>query len=315
MDGNGAVWLGMGRGMGCVGEDVTLRSICELDNTILGVIADLSTCQGIPTLTRLEIPALAYVGRMFGSVGQDFVVGAVGHHFAKFAQGISEGRIALQTEDDASSRGYDSECEETRAWIRVGQADEDGGQVDTQSIQKTGSSRACLTLLASLVTFLLLPEPPHLDLSNISTTTPFSIGCVLPSMPYPFWQDYLSDTKRLASSVQLLISPEHAILATSKEDRKYILDIFTSQICAQYGVHLMLSLESSHDVTSEVVWLGPNGILGAYEKQNLVPCESFCSTGSCTSGRDAESWVSVVETHAMLPGTTPAPVWQLNLTK
>jgi len=50
-----------------------------------------------------DIPALTYLGRITGSVGQDLLVGAAGHRLARLARDFSEGRIALHAGSDAST--------------------------------------------------------------------------------------------------------------------------------------------------------------------------------------------------------------------
>ncbi|RXK41624.1 hypothetical protein M231_01123 [Tremella mesenterica] len=156
-----------------------------------------------------------------------------------------------------------------------------------------------LLLLVSTFTILqIVPLPNMLSLSDgLATTTPFTIACVLPPGPSTDLNTmvYLSET--LGPHARLLVWPEN-VLVTLGEERQSAIDTVVREVAKRYGVWVVMGLDTRHDEPgekarkNEVVLVGPNGELGSYEKQKLVP---------------------LVESYLIEKGKAVAPIWDLDL--
>lgn len=140
-----------------------------------------------------------------------------------------------------------------------------------------------------------IPEPPLSTTSApLAEQTPFGLGFVLPSGKAK-WQisDLIHEAQIIGNRANLLVFPESAYYAVTADDRQNIIDRFVREVCQQYGVWIQLGIDApstraysgtssllwylqqmTDKKTNEVVLIGPQGVLGSYAKQKLIPCES-----------------------------------------
>lgn len=136
------------------------------------------------------------------------------------------------------------------------------------------------TLLLGIMYALLLvmPLPAPISLSTpISTMTPLSIGCVLPARSHLSPIDNLVHaSETLGPHAKLIVWPESALVLDGDEnERAEAIDKVHREVSARYRVWVMMGLESvvGDRRRNEAVLVGPDGLIGSYEKQKLVPCE------------------------------------------
>jgi hypothetical protein len=155
---------------------------------------------------------------------------------------------------------------------------------------------------------LILPlEYPSSFSAPLASSTPLSIGCVLSATPHHL-DSLIKETDRLASTAKILLWPEQALQLYSLEDREIVIRKVTD-VAQRHGVWIGLGLGSprspdeegegeedepdSSKRRNEIVFVGPEGLVGVYTKRKLVP---------------------IVESYGLLPGTETPPLWEIGLT-
>lgn len=163
---------------------------------------------------------------------------------------------------------------------------------DIQSSLSSHSHLLLVLMALSIPSFLLnLPLP----VSTISTSTPLTVGCVLP--PFQRYQhhsltldDYISESRKLQNSAKFLLWPEGAVSFNSEAERDAGFEQVRKSITSYVGVSFEETFTDPRD---------PNGSTGLkrtgiavmsnssaspylfYYKRHLVPiAESFSLTHS-----------------------------------
>lgn len=135
-------------------------------------------------------------------------------------------------------------------------------------------------------------ETPSLS-ASLETQTPFEIGLVLPR---PRGMRETIDTlihegQTIGNRANLLVYPENAFIARTAYERFDGIERIQYNLCKQYGIHVLMGIDSLDGAWSdidgvmvkvnghvnEMVLIGPDGMMGSYLKQNLVPCKSTLS--------------------------------------
>jgi hypothetical protein len=166
----------------------------------------------------------------------------------------------------------------------------DGHADSLSDVQSTLSSHAPSILLLALMSLsipsFLLDNFP-LPVSTISTSTPLTVGCVLP--PFQRYQhhsltldDYISESKKLQNSAKFLLWPEGAVSFNSEAERDAGFEQVRRSITSYVGVSFEETFTDPRD---------PNGSTGSkrtgiavmsnssaspylfYYKRHLVPSE------------------------------------------
>jgi hypothetical protein len=162
-----------------------------------------------------------------------------------------------------------------------------------------------ITLILTVVPGLFFPMMAPLSMSApISKMTPISVGCVLPQTKTRHLADFIRETDQLAPYAKILLWPEQALHLRTEEERVQVL-IQVHEVAARHGVWVGVGLGSpprSNPVAeddlehpkrrNEIVLVGPQGVVGEYEKRRLVP---------------------IVESYGYLPGSETPPLWEIGL--
>ena len=110
----------------------------------------------------------------------------------------------------------------------------------------------------------------------INQISPLSVACIIPPQPHPTVEDLVLLLRQVGNRAQLIFMPETALALRWEDERNSIVDTIIHEVCRQYGVWVMLSLEtpargSKHH--NEVTLLAPHGMVGRYAKRSLFPRE------------------------------------------
>jgi len=168
-----------------------------------------------------------------------------------------------------------------------------------------------LTSICGVLSSLPTPLPPAID-SPIADTTPFTVGCALPSKSRPSLTDIIHTLRQFGNRAQLVVLPETALSLHYVGDKTYAADEVQRNVSEQYGTYVALSTESPGNrgkMRNEVTLVGPHRVIGTYAKRSLFPSESFLLLNMPTS--DA----LVIESHRFQKGDSPPPVWRLDLSQ
>jgi apolipoprotein N-acyltransferase len=157
----------------------------------------------------------------------------------------------------------------------------------TSSIWQVARTNTPLNSLASVLALSLLISSMLLAPNNhpgslsrpLDQATPIALGCVLPDQPATL-SSLIAESTRLASQAKLLVWPETALSLSTAIEREEVLKSVEKLAKAQ-GVWIAAGLSDVKDIglsdkvrkRNEVVFVGPHGIIGSYEKRKLVPCE------------------------------------------
>lgn len=126
-----------------------------------------------------------------------------------------------------------------------------------------------------------IPNPTYTD-----TTTPFTLGCVLPQthLPHrtprsPTLKDYITETKKMTNA-NLVLWPEGALKFNTEADRSATFEeIFHNILEGQKGFHIGLGFEEGFQESQNgraskrngFALLVDNRVVLQYYKRNLVP--------------------------------------------
>ncbi|KAK8858522.1 hypothetical protein IAR55_002749 [Kwoniella newhampshirensis] len=160
------------------------------------------------------------------------------------------------------------------------------------------------TLLLTYGLLLAVPVPPPMSLSShVDLLTPLSVRCVLPPASKLSQLDSLiHSSETLGAHAKLIVWPEGSLRVNSMSERTDAVERVRRDISRRYGLWVVMSLESEMAAENpghkgkirknEAVLVGPDGEMGSYEKQKLVP---------------------LVESYSIDKGGNRAPVWPLDL--
>ena len=176
------------------------------------------------------------------------------------------------------------------AWY-MGRPDEDLLlQVDNQPRRQqfglhfqVGCLAICLSL-ATIPSFFIPPFP--LPVSNISVSTPLTVGCILPSFQrYKHHvltlDDYIDESKKIQSSARVILWPEGAVVFNNASERDEGLQLVREQITGSHtGVSFEETIDDPRDLTGRtsirrtgIAMVSKYSEPHIYYKRNLVPCE------------------------------------------
>lgn len=152
----------------------------------------------------------------------------------------------------------------------------------SQLVRSNGPSLSLASILslALLVSGIVLAPSSRPDsLSKpLDHLTPLTLACILPEHPSTL-KSLIVESTRMASQA-ILVWPETALHLGTVNEREEVLEAVESLAKSQ-GVWIAAGLSSVKGTNSgdkvtkrnEVVFVGPMGVVGSYEKRKLVPCE------------------------------------------
>jgi hypothetical protein len=163
--------------------------------------------------------------------------------------------------------------------------------------------------------------------ASLSEQTPSGIAMVLPPIKigesHPSVDGLIHEAQKVGNSANLLVFPETALVAKTEFERYDAIDRMVEEVCKQYGVYVQLGVDSYQGSwceedgvkvkregrINEVVLISPNGEVGCYSKQKLIPCECMLihNKGRCPAD------VADVESYPFSPGLLKVPTWSLYL--
>jgi hypothetical protein len=142
-----------------------------------------------------------------------------------------------------------------------------------------------LTLAIVIPGAFFAPTSHPSSLSHpLTEQTPVSLACILPKHPATL-NSLVQESTRLASQAKVLVWPETALQLSTVSERDDVLRQ-VEELAKKQGVWIAAGLSSLKDVDdgarvrrkNEVVFVGPDGVMGSYEKRKLVPCK--CTTAN-----------------------------------
>ncbi|WVQ80723.1 hypothetical protein IAT38_002828 [Cryptococcus sp. DSM 104549] len=113
---------------------------------------------------------------------------------------------------------------------------------------------------------------------------------------------YIYQSQTLGAHSRLTVWPEGAVRLPTRAARSDAIAQVAIRVCRQYGVWVLMGAQTDTENTvgsrgektspKEAILVGPQGEVGSYDKQKLVP---------------------FVESYAITKGVLPAPLWTLDL--
>lgn len=268
------------------------------------------TCQGIPSLA-IASPPIALVHRWLGIAGVDILLGLTAYTAYQTGTFLLPA-AQYQMEDIKSSMsgrsGRFSFVSGTDTPISALATPPWGGEAVSETsslLPSPGNSRrtdstprprssgvaglATAAMWAGLYTLTSEGDFQHLS-ASLHEQTPFGVGFVLPPTPKghssPTIDTIIHEAQTIGNRANLLVFPETVLIAKTDFERYDAIDRMIEEVCKQYGVWVQLGIDSYQGAWSEeagirvkregrinqVVLVSPDGEVGSYSKQKLIPC-------------------------------------------
>lgn len=242
---------------------------------------------------------VARATRYIGPTGVDFLLGSTA--YAAYETGVSLVNMRSEIADipyrsppspNPGSGIHSAESSQaSRAASAAATGTEHHSAGDTVGViaHMSGKS-AALALTTAAAALATWREPETQSTSDsLDLQTPFGLGFVLPQGT-GHWQlhELVHSAQTFGNRANLLVFRESAYYAYDSWDRQVAIDTFVRDVCQQYGGWVQLGVDSpsEHETgragpiirrmrvkVNEVILIGPNGVVGSYRKQKLIPCE------------------------------------------
>ncbi|WWD18410.1 hypothetical protein CI109_102860 [Kwoniella shandongensis] len=282
---------------------------------------------GIPSPLPDSVPALLPVLRIAGTTGLDILIGMTGYLTYQLITTTWPSLNPIlptswqRTEKRRSSNGNNVSVltQSVPNLIEGIESDEREVLLDnqpnpvqyttftsTREIAPTWSRSTTILSFVLLTTYSLLlsvPIPVPISLSSpITAITPLSIGCVLPPPSELSPLDTLIHaSETLGSHAKLIVWPESALQTRSSIGRTSAIEKVRVEVSKRYAVWVLMGVDGEVQAglngekkkrKNEVILVGPEGMVGSYEKQRLIP---------------------LVESYSIDKGENRASVWDVSL--
>ncbi len=276
----------------------------------------ITLSQGTPTPLPADFPLLSRVARYFGNTGIDILTGTI---IYLVFQGLvtawpaSMGNLIRMLEEEwrrtvggrrrlqvATKSPYPTAVSNTGS---ISNQQDESRSIDGSSANisltttptlytnlSLGSLRivpwrvSCSYLLALFAIvlcslfFVRLPEPVSLS-APLSTITPLSIACVLPSQERVDPEEMIRSTVKLANRAKMILWPEDTFHFDSEHDEeKYHLVERIRTVCQMYGIWVIAGIGYELDPTDDKIYarsaailVDSSGAIGWYQRDGTSP--------------------------------------------
>ncbi|KAJ7651706.1 hypothetical protein DFH06DRAFT_1207893 [Mycena polygramma] len=190
-------------------------------------------------------------------------------------------------------------------WYMGGGEESSDNRKPKASTKTEGTSVLAIILIALTIPSFIISGHP-LPVVSSDTVTSVSIGCVLPSTPSPSLQDYISESKKLTASADIVLWPEGAVTFRNANEKEDAIKLIQTAI----GVHW-----KSWAVSFKETIIDPWDASGRTTISHMGVAVISNSSEDVSMTYYKRSLVPIAESFHLTPGRFPPSTFALPLNK